>query len=860
MPSTGRTDQPPLSFHLHRLLPCLLLVGLAAGEKVTFDDHVFPIFEKSCLNCHNPDKAKGGLDLSSYPGTLKGGSGGKIVEAGDGSSKLLAVVRRTSEPVMPPEGDAIPSSDIKTLESWIVGGLLENLRSEAKKPTKPKFNPLLTLKQPSAGDGPAPLPEDLLLEPVVVAPRASAIHAMALSPTAPVLAITGQGQVILHHSGTHELLGILPFPEGEPISLKFTPDGRYLIVGGGVAGKSGTTVSFDVVKGERVLEIGKEFDAVLSSDLHPSLSRVVTGSPSKLIKFWNSEDGSSIQAIKKHTDWVTSVDFSPDGILLATADRNGGLWVWEAATGTEFHTLRGHQAGINEAAFRSDSNLLASASADGTVRIWEMNGGKEVKKLDAHPGGVLALSWGGDGRFATAGRDRTVKLWKADFSPGQVIKGLKDIPTALVLDTSHEKVFVADYQGHIAIHEIKEGTQVGSLEANPPSIGSRLALHRTEKLKSYEKLDASKKTLNEKQALVSKLDDQLKQAGKQLEETEATHAAASREIKESTTEQTELRGKIAALGAEEVQAASKVGSQRIPLRDLNARLAQAKAQRQKEAELKAQILADLEQAKSIADEQQRQARMAKLQEQLVAHGKQQDQTRQSISTLEQELPPLLQSLAEAEAHVSRIKQQRDSIQAQIAATTEKRNGLQAKLKQTKQRIAELKQKQQTLGERLSKERGQFEKLKEAVEKHQKQARMDEKKLRFWERAQLRSTIHTKQEEMVSREGQIEDLKQRFTETSQSVAVLEIDLAENQSRLQQIEHSIASEPANLEDLRKAQDAAGAKIQSLNNRLESTRSKLKSLRQDLDGSFSEFHRLRQELELHRANYGASAAGTE
>lgn len=860
MPSTGRTDHPPLSLHLHRLLPCLLLVGLAEGEKVTFDDHVFPIFEKSCLNCHNPDKAKGGLDLSSYPGTLKGGSGGKIVEAGDSSSKLLAVVRRTSEPVMPPEGDAIPSSDIKILESWIVGGLLENLQSEAKKPTKPKFNPLLTLKQPSAGDGPAPLPENLLREPVIVAPRATAIHAMALSPTAPVLAITGQGQVMLHHSGTHELLGILPFPEGEPVSLKFTPDGRYLIVGGGVAGKSGTTVSFDVVKGERVLEVGKEFDAVLSGDLHPSLSRVVTGSPSKLIKLWNSEDGSSIQAIKKHTDWVTSVDFSPDGILLATADRNGGLWVWEAATGTEFHTLRGHQAGINEAAFRADSNLLASASADGTVRIWEMNGGKEVKKLDAHPGGVLALSWGGDGRFATAGRDRSVKIWKADFSPGPVIKELKDIPTAVVLDTTHDKVFVADYQGLITVHELKEGKQVDSLNANPPSIGTRLVKLRAEHADSTANLAASKKALHDKQSLVSELDDQVKQTGQQLGEAEATHATASREAEKSTADLAALKAKITALGTEEAQAASRAESQRIPLRDQESRLAEARSQQQKEAGLKAKLLTDLEQTKSIADEHERKDRTTKLQEQLAAHEQQENKTRQTISTLEQDLVALRQSLAEADAHLGRIRQQKETVQGQAAAMTEARNQQQGTIKQTKERIGQLKQKRQALEKRLSVEQAEITKLKETFDSRQQQAQKDEKNLRFWERAGLQSAIHTKQKETDSREHQIESLKQRYSEASKTLAMLEIELTEQLSRLRQIDETRASPPPDPEELQKAEAAAREKVEALKRKMEDGRNALKSIRQDLDGNFAEFHRLRHELEADRARYNKAAAKSE
>jgi WD40 repeat protein len=458
---------------LFRLLPLILLPAVASGaDKVTFDAHVLPVFEQSCLNCHNPDKAKGGLDLSTYEGTLKGGSGGKIVEPGDASSKLLAVVLRTAEPAMPPEGDAIPAKQADTLRQWIEGGLLRNADSQARKPSKPKFDTALRGGPGTTSDGPPPMPLDLLLEPAVVATRPSAIQAMAISPRAPLLAVGAPFQILLHDARSFELAGVLPFPEGEPVSLAFTPDGRYLVAGGGRAGKSGLTVTFDVTNGERVLTAGREFDTILCADLRPDLGAVATGSPSRLIKLWNAADGSQAASIKKHTDWVTALDYSPDGILLASGDRNGGVWVREALTGAEFHTLRAHQAGVTVTAFRSDSNLLATASEDGTVRLWEMNGGQEVRKLDAHPGGVLAFAWGPDGGFATAGRDRKALLWKSDFSPGRTIDQLPEMPTAIALDGSH--VFVADYQGQVRVYRADDGAPVAGFDNNPPTIAQRL--------------------------------------------------------------------------------------------------------------------------------------------------------------------------------------------------------------------------------------------------------------------------------------------------------------------------------------------------------------------------------------------------
>ena len=64
-------------------IPCAQAADAKKGkeEKINFQDHIFPLFEDKCMNCHNPDEAKGGLDLSNYGSTMAGGSGGSIAEA-----------------------------------------------------------------------------------------------------------------------------------------------------------------------------------------------------------------------------------------------------------------------------------------------------------------------------------------------------------------------------------------------------------------------------------------------------------------------------------------------------------------------------------------------------------------------------------------------------------------------------------------------------------------------------------------------------------------------------------------------------------------------------------------------------------
>ena len=448
---------------------------LIAAEKITYDDHVFPIFEQACMNCHNPDKAKGGLDLSSFGNTMKGGSGGKIAEPGDTSSSLLTSVMRTGELKMPPEGDPISPAQIATLKAWIEGGLLENKNSAARKPSKPQFNASMSSAPGAKPEGPPPLPLHVLLEPPIVANRGASVHSIAAAPWAPMIAVTSLRQVCLYHSESLELIGVLPFPEGEPTSLAFTPDSRYLIVGGGIAGKSGTTVTFDVTTGARILTAAKEFDSVLCADIRPGFDVVATGSPSKLVKLWNTQTSELQKSIKKHTDWVTSLDISPDGILLATGDRNGGVLVWEADTGGEFHALRAHQAAITHTAYRNDSNILGSSSEDGTVRMWEMNGGTEIKKIDAHGGGVVGFDWTRDGHFVTAGRDLKAKIWKPDFNHLRDFVAVPALPTAIAVDAEGKRAFVGDINGLVHVFQCDNGALIATLQNNPPAIATRIA-------------------------------------------------------------------------------------------------------------------------------------------------------------------------------------------------------------------------------------------------------------------------------------------------------------------------------------------------------------------------------------------------
>ena len=143
--------------HAFALFAVWLCVGqsvqLRAQEKVTFDDHVKPLFQRRCANCHNSEKQSGGLDLTNYTNMMQGGGSGGSIDPGDaGSSYLYMLVTHEETPVMPPGGNKIPEQEISLIEAWINGGALENKGSIARKRKKIAVSSCLLYTSPSPRD------------------------------------------------------------------------------------------------------------------------------------------------------------------------------------------------------------------------------------------------------------------------------------------------------------------------------------------------------------------------------------------------------------------------------------------------------------------------------------------------------------------------------------------------------------------------------------------------------------------------------------------------------------------------------------------------------------------------------------
>lgn len=616
------------------------------ADKITYDQHVLPLLREKCGSCHNANDKKGDLVLDNFGAMMRGGASGEVVATdGDADGSILyRVVAHLSEPKMPPNAPKLPDENLALIKKWIEGGALENSGSKAKpKKTSMVAKVEVSNQRPA---GPPTMPENLVIDPLLVSPRANGVTALATSPWAPLVAVSGHKQILMYDTNSLELVGVLPFPEGQPHVLKFSRNSQLLMAAGGRGSHSGKVVLFNVKTGQRVAEVGDEYDVILAADVSPDQTMIALGGPKKIVRVYNVATGEQMYEKKKHTDWITSLEFSPDGVLLATADRSNGLIVWEAFTGREFYVLNGHTNVITDVSWSADGNLLASACEDTTVKLWEMQNGNLVKNIGAHGGGATSVEIVRDGRIVTVGRDMVPKMWDGGGNNPRNFGGLPGIPTEVAYCAETERLFAGDLLGNVLVFNGKDGAALGQLSTNPPALASRI--------------EQAKAAVAQTDTAAAQTAAQLAALQKGVADRKAAAEAAMKAFADATAA---VDPATKAKAAADADAAAKTQAmQTADTNVVNAQAAQTKSQGEKDAAAKA--LADANVALKAATDAAAAAEAAVGPAQLASEGKPED------AALKQAAAAAVKAASDAVTALGDSTKKKTELLAQLAAKSD----------------------------------------------------------------------------------------------------------------------------------------------------------------------------------------------
>lgn len=170
-----------------------------------------------------------------------------------------------------------------------------------------------------------------------------------------------------------------------------------------------------------------------------------------------------------HGGTVRAVAISPDGRRVATGSFDYSVRLWDFAEQSEIFVLDGHAGPVNAIAFVGTARAV-SASDDGAI-VWTLATGKPAFKLEGHRHKTMGVAVSPDQLWvATAGWDRTVRLWNVRDGSASSVLATTEPMNAVVFAANGTRIAAGGHDGFLWLWDRASGALKGKLSGHERGI------------------------------------------------------------------------------------------------------------------------------------------------------------------------------------------------------------------------------------------------------------------------------------------------------------------------------------------------------------------------------------------------------
>jgi len=253
-------------------------------------------------------------------------------------------------------------------------------------------------------------------------------------------------------------------------SLSFSPDGRSIAS----AGADGSIRIWDVATWRGVetpvQTLAAHSDFAFCVAFHPlDPARIVSAGADNMVKLWDRKTATVLKSwpcsFSFEFGLAYAVAFSPDGQRLAFSSEKGSVKIWSTTTFQEVQSLSFESARpVFSVAFSPDGRHCATGHGDGFVRVWDLESGRCLKLLGrlGPPIGCVAFSRNSGQRLAAASFDRSVQVWTMqDLSRAAVhFPAHDDFVVGLAFSADNRRLATAGHDRTVKLWDPDTGRQV----------------------------------------------------------------------------------------------------------------------------------------------------------------------------------------------------------------------------------------------------------------------------------------------------------------------------------------------------------------------------------------------------------------